>query len=80
MGKVRQAWGVLRGSTCWEEVNNSYLDGVNPMCPVVKNLLREWKWDVICLQEMKITNVSKEIVRSSFIYLFIFLTSKIRSV
>ena len=26
---------------------------------VVKNLLREWKCDVVCLQEMKIANMNR---------------------
>jgi exonuclease III len=31
---------------------------------VVKNLLRDWKGDVVCLQETKLTTVNLSIIRS----------------
>ena len=31
---------------------------------VVKNLLREWKCDVVCLQEMKIASMNRQLVCS----------------
>ena len=33
-------------------------------CSIVKNLLREWKCDVICLQETKLTGLDKQIGRA----------------
>ena len=33
-------------------------------CLVVKNLLREWKCDVICLQETKIASMNRQLVCS----------------
>ena len=29
---------------------------------IVKNLLREWKYDVICLQETKLTGLDRQMV------------------
>ena len=38
---------------------------------VVKNLLRKWKCDVVCLQEMKIASMNRQLVCSLWSYLYV---------
>ena len=38
---------------------------------VVKNLLREWKCDVVCLQEMKIASMNRQLVCSLWGYPYV---------
>ena len=38
---------------------------------IVKNLLREWKCDVICLQENKLTGMDRQMVRNLWSCLFV---------
>ena len=38
---------------------------------VVKNLFREWKCDVVCLQETKIASMNRQLVCSLWSYLYV---------
>lgn len=60
-------WGflllVVRVSALLSSKNSSVL-GKNKMLLVVRNLLKGWKCDVVCLQETKLHNTSSTIVKS----------------
>ena len=53
----------MRVSALLSSKNSSVL-GKNKMLLVVRNLLKGWKCDVVCLQETKFHNTSSTIVKS----------------
>ena len=40
-------------------------------CSIVKNLLRDWKRDVICFQETKLTSMDRQMVGNVWSYPFV---------